>query len=133
MLVLDASVVVPLILPVPGQPAASADLAENQIYAPQLLSIEVANALWKYARAGLVSTVHTQWAWSKFETLPFRFAEDRDLAPQALILANALKHPVYDCMYLALALAHDARVMTRDKHFAAATRASYAKHVELIE
>ncbi len=132
MLVLDASVVVPLLLPVPGQPTPSVNLAENQIHVPQLLSIEVANALWKYARAGLVSTLDTKRAWSKFETLPFRFAEDRDLAPQALILAEELAHPVYDCIYLALALARGTRVVTRDKRFAAATRASYAKQVELI-
>jgi predicted nucleic acid-binding protein len=133
MLVLDASVVVPLLLPVPGQPTLSVNLAENQIHAPQLLAIEVAHALWKYARTGLLSTVDTKRAWSKFETLPFHFAEDRDLAPQALGLAEALAHPVYDCLYLALALARGTRVVTRDKRFAAATRASYATQVELID
>ena len=133
MSVFDASVVVPLLLPVPGQPTPGVNLTESQIHAPQLLSIEVANALWRYARTRLVSTIDAKRAWSKFEILPFRFAEDRDLAPQALILAEALAHPVYDCIYLALALARGTRLVTRDKRFAAAARASYAKQVELID
>ena len=133
MLVLDASVVIPLIALAPGQSAPAIDLASFEFCVPRLLSIEFANAMWKYERALMLTPTEAQRAWSKFEKLPFRYADDRDLAPQALILANALKHPVYDCIYLALALSLDTRVITRDKRFAAATRASYANHVELIE
>jgi predicted nucleic acid-binding protein len=132
MLVLDASIVVPLIVLMPGQSAPDIDFLSNEFCAPQLLSVEFANAIWKYEQASRLAPAEAQQAWSKFEKLPLQYAEDRELVPQALILANALKHPVYDCIYLALALARGTRVVTRDKRFAAAARASYAKQVELI-
>jgi len=133
MLVLDASVVVPLIVLAPGQSAPDIDLVAGEFCVPLLLPIEFANAMWKYEQASMLTPAEAQSAWSKFEKLPFQYADDRKLTPHALALANALKHPVYDCIYLALALSLDTRVVTRDKRFAAATRASYATHVELVD
>jgi len=45
---------------------------------------------------------------------------DRDLAPEAFRLARLLDHPVYDCLYLALAMESGAPVVTADRRFAAA-------------
>jgi predicted nucleic acid-binding protein len=39
------------------------------------------------------------------------------LLDEALALGLALAHPVYDCVYLALAIASDARVVTADRRF----------------
>jgi predicted nucleic acid-binding protein len=40
------------------------------------------------------------------------------LAGRALAIAAELRHPAYDCFYLALAEAKDARLVTADRRFA---------------
>ena len=43
---------------------------------------------------------------------------------QARKLATEIGHPVYDCLYLALALHHQTHVVTADRRFASAASAS---------
>jgi predicted nucleic acid-binding protein len=52
-------------------------------------------------------------------------AIEKDLAAAAE-LARALAHPVYDCLYLALAIRECAQVVTADRRFQAAVEASPA-------
>jgi predicted nucleic acid-binding protein len=53
---------------------------------------------------------------------------------RALRLATELSHPVYDCLYLALALNYDTHVITDDRRFAAAVtdRPDLADRVQLL-
>ena len=44
----------------------------------------------------------------------------RTWCPEALRLAQLLDHPVYDCVYLALALLREVPVVTADRRFVAA-------------
>jgi hypothetical protein len=46
------------------------------------------------------------------------------LAPPAFELATKLDQPVYDCLYLALAIRLDGRVVTADRGFAGRVAAS---------
>ena len=64
------------------------------------LLTEVANALWKLQRSG---------------SLVDQFEPDRELQVEALALACHLDHPVYDCLYLALARREAARNLTADQ------------------
>ena len=50
------------------------------------------------------------------------YEPDRGLAAAALSLASDLDHPVYDCIYLALALERGVLVVTADHRFATAVR-----------
>ena len=51
----------------------------------------------------------------------------------ALALAADLRHPVYDCLYLALALRERTCVVTADKSFhRAALAAEHGEHVRLL-
>jgi predicted nucleic acid-binding protein len=55
------------------------------------------------------------------------------LLPDALTLSLKLEHALYDCLYLVLALAQKARVLTADRAFAhSASRGGYQQHVELL-
>jgi predicted nucleic acid-binding protein len=54
--------------------------------------------------------------------MPVELVASDGLLERALELAVALKHPVYDCLYLALALDRGARVVSADRHFLAALR-----------
>ena len=64
------------------------------------LLTEVANALWKLQRSG---------------SLVDQFEPYRELQVEALALACHLDHPVYDCLYLALARREAARNLTADQ------------------
>jgi predicted nucleic acid-binding protein len=50
----------------------------------------------------------------------------------ALRLAIELRHPIYDCLCLALALQHDTHVVTADRRFAAAALSAYPSRVLLL-
>ncbi|HKS89888.1 MAG TPA: type II toxin-antitoxin system VapC family toxin, partial [Stellaceae bacterium] len=51
----------------------------------------------------------------------------------ALKIALQLEHPIYDCLYLAVALHHNTNVVTADRRFfAAVERSAYAGRARLL-
>ena len=55
------------------------------------------------------------------------------LLPAAITLSVELRHALYDCLYLAVALEAGCDVLTADrKFFTAASLSRYADHVELL-
>lgn len=119
--VLDASVALKLLVDEDGSEAAAALLDGPRLLAPELIHVEVANALWRMARVGRLSGDEAADALSLFGRLPLRRRTgDRALAGEAFRLARLLDHPVYDCLYLALAVDEGAPVVTADTRFVAA-------------
>ena len=86
--------------------------------APALMLVDLANALWKYVRAGLLDIEETcavvASVSDRIETTP-----DIDLLEDAQRLSASLQHPVYDCLYLALASRERLPLVTVDKRLAA--------------
>jgi len=114
--VLDASAAVRLIV---GDPAA-ADLAAlireaPLVLAPELMLTEVANTLWKLQRAEQLGGLETQQLLLDAHDLVDRVEPDRHLHAESLALACHLDHPVYDCLYLALARREAATLLTADR------------------
>ena len=115
-LVLDASAALEAVLP--GEQAVRvADTLERAsiVIVPGLFHSEVANALWKYTRAGFFGC---QDAVERFETavtLADRTVPDADLAQEALVAATANGHPVYDMLYAVLARRFGCTVCTMDR------------------
>ncbi len=114
--VLDASAVVRVVC---ADPLAAAWLAPFQeaalVLAPELMLTEVANALWKLHRAGMLGSLDPQLLLVDARDLVDRFEPDRHLQAEALALACHLDHPVYDCLYLALARREAAVLITADQ------------------
>jgi predicted nucleic acid-binding protein len=116
MLVLDASVAVKWFVEEPGTAAAMELLAQDQLLiAPDLVIVEVANVAWKHLMRGdlqLSQLTHVP------EAVPRMFAELWPtvwLASRAFEIAAELRHPVYDCFYLALAEREEATLVTADR------------------
>jgi predicted nucleic acid-binding protein len=114
-LVIDASVLVKLVCEEAGSAQARAVfIAEPVLVAPQLAFLEVFSALWKKMRLGHYMRDQIGPAMS--------FVEDglSDVVPDAVLFARAsqisldLGHPIYDCMYLALAERSVAPLATAD-------------------
>lgn len=136
ILVIDASVVVKLVVEETGSEAAMAAVSTGEeLVAPNFMLIETANALRKKRRAGEITESEARSAFRDILTMPVtRIEESGDLVADALELALALRHPVQDCIYLALALRRNGRVMTADRAFADAVRArpEHADRVRLL-
>lgn len=116
-MIIDASVAVHWIVETPLSDAALA-YRGRQIEVPWLFFSEVGNALCKYVRAGMITE---DMAASGLETLAtplVKVASDRELAPEALRLAVFLNHPIYDCLYLALAQRRGSALVTADTKLA---------------
>jgi predicted nucleic acid-binding protein len=114
--VLDASSAVRLILADP----AAADLAERVggaalVLAPELMLTELANTLWKLQRADRLNDLDPQELLAEARELVDRLEPDRHLQAEALALACHLNHPVYDCLYLALARREAASLISSDR------------------
>jgi predicted nucleic acid-binding protein len=129
-LVVDASVAVKWVTPEAGSTAAAALRGrDNHLIAPTLVIAEIGNALYKKASRGEIDKREAisalRLAVSHFtEFIPLD--EFRELA---LELAIDLRHPIYDCFYLALAERERCALITTDAKLIAA--AKRAKGIEL--
>jgi predicted nucleic acid-binding protein len=69
---------------------------------------------WKRLRAGEITREHATLAATEVGRMLDELALLTSLAPRALDIARVLRHPVYDCFYLALAERLDTQVVTAD-------------------
>lgn len=121
ILVIDANIAGALLIELPYSAQARNAVAKAQaMIAPDLIYAEITNALWKMSPTR-GSAAH-DFA-PIVARLPVLFAEivaSRLLMGEALRLALALKHPAYDCFYIALALSRRAPLITADRKLARA-------------
>lgn len=132
--VIDASVAVKFLTVEAGSAGALAYVdSPESLIAPELILPEVANALWKKVKNSELLEVHAE---AGLEDLPQFFVELAPIAELmrvAVRLSYSLRHAVYDCLYLALALREQATLVTADAQFMKAVEsASLQRHVELL-
>ena len=122
--VVDASVAVKWFLhEEDSEKALGIASSEIDLMAPTLLFVEVANALGKRVRRKELSRADAIAAYRDLVSAPIaRIAVDEQLTDEALELATVLSHSVQDCIYLAVAMRRDTRLLTADRNFAKAAR-----------
>ena len=117
--IIDASVLVKLLCDEPGT-IASRDLflREPVLIAPDIAFAEVVSALWKKTRRGQYTRDQLELAPAFLHEILAWSVPTSALIDLAAELSSALDHPVYDCLYLALAqrermplVSADARMM----------------------
>jgi predicted nucleic acid-binding protein len=137
MIVVDASVIVKWFIPEVGAAPAHALLAAgDELVAPELARIEVASAL---VRKGLreeltgadVETTLGAWCRALSEGQIFLLPNSEDIEAAAK-LALELRHPLPDCLYLAIAERLGVALITADRVFArrAARRSNLVQVLE---
>lgn len=124
-IVVDASVALKLVLPEPGSDRAHA-LQRSSLHAPDLLLVECANALSTMARRKVLTRAVAEECFERLATGPVTLSPSGGLARSAMRFALDLGHPVYDCIYLALAAQLGTSVVTADVRLLAAVRAQSA-------
>jgi predicted nucleic acid-binding protein len=105
----------------------------DSLVAPRLIVTEITNALVRKMMQGML-TAHE--ARHHFATLP-GFLPDLidvdDLIEPALENACAVRHPIYDLIYLEAARRLDARLLTADRRSVAkVAETDFARHVTLL-
>ena len=113
--VVDASVAVKWFVEEPGTPAARDRLAGHvRLVAPDLVVVEVCNALWRRVRAGGIDEAQARAAIDLVARYYEELVPAAGLSERAFAIALELGHPVYDCFYLALAEKRGTQVLTAD-------------------
>ena len=133
MIVVDASVAVKWVLSEIDSDAADA-LLDQELMAPVLWLAEAGNVLWRKARTGEITAVQANARLCELLKAPIASLPIEPHLERALGLALVIGHPIYDCIYLALALDHDTHVVTADRRFAsAASRPGIEGRVRLLD
>lgn len=132
--IIDTSVVVKwFVREVDSEIANQLVFGAHDLSAPDLVLIEFANALRKCVRAGVMPEARAE---TSLAALPRFFAEllpVRALLPDALAIACALHHPIYDCIYLAASRRSATPLITADAALVAKLAGTaYAQNVTLL-
>jgi predicted nucleic acid-binding protein len=131
-LVVDASVAAKWVLPEDGadQAAALRDGGQD-ILAPSLVYAEIGNAIWKRALWNELSMADASRALDTSIAIFAALVPMSELAARATGIAIELRHPIYDCFYLALAERERCALVTADVRLLAASKR--AKGIDVRE
>ncbi|HEV2381542.1 MAG TPA: type II toxin-antitoxin system VapC family toxin [Terriglobia bacterium] len=129
--VLDASVAVKWFLPPATEPLAKeawrffALHMEGRIWlsVPDLFWTECTNVFWKAARQGRITWDAAEEAIQNLLGQSLYTLPSRELLYAAFGIARKFNHPVYDCLYVALAVRSNAQLITADERLANALAA----------
>ena len=130
MIVLDASAVLEVLLHTPSAAAIRRRLFNppQELYAPHLIDLEVAQVLRRYALAGSIAHDFGGQALRTLADLPLQRASHNALLPRIWTLRNNLT--AYDAAYVTLAELLDAPLITRDRRLAVAS--GHRARIELV-
>ena len=114
--VVDASIAVKWVIPeVLSDNADRLRAGDDALQAPDLLLVEVANALWKKTTNREISPAEADRAFDLVSESGIDLRPTTPLLARAIQMARRLSHPVYDCIYLALAEHEHASLITADR------------------
>jgi len=114
--VVDASIAIKWVIPEVLSDAANRFRdGEDEFLAPDLLLVEVANALWKKTKTEEISAREAAAALDLVGQSGIDLHPTGPLLLRAMEVARRLDHPVYDCVYLALAEREQTALVTADQ------------------
>lgn len=124
--VLDASVVMKWLLPPADEDLVPEALDLLRLYVqekirfvvPDIFWAEFGNIAWKAARLGRWTADEARSAIRDVADRNFPTVPSKDLLVAAFTLANGFNRSVYDCLYVALAVATDGEMVTADEKLA---------------
>jgi predicted nucleic acid-binding protein len=121
VIVVDASALLEVLLRTPAAEAVESRLFDSRqtLHAPHLLDVEIAQVVRRYAANGEIDQERGRAALADLADWPLRRYPHDFLLSRVWDLRNNLT--AYDAVYVALAEALDAPLLTRDRRLAAAS------------
>jgi predicted nucleic acid-binding protein len=130
-LVVDASVAIKWVYAEDESDLATA-LLIHELCAPDLLTSECANILWKMAVRGDLDIDAAIRRAVALQDLTVTLEPMQSLLPAAVEMAIRLGHPAYDCFYLALASSGGCPLATADMKLVRKLRAANFRDAEVL-
>jgi predicted nucleic acid-binding protein len=134
MIVVDTSVIVKFAVPEVRSDMA-ARLRNEALVAPSIWQAEIGNALWRKVQTKeLAEPDALSLLRALFAEVVITLQPDESSAQDALKIAIALRHPIYDCLFLETAVREGTVVITDDSRFAGTVRrhGKWAPHIKLL-
>jgi predicted nucleic acid-binding protein len=119
--VVDASVAVKWVVEESGSDLARS-LSIAKLEAPDLLLVECANILWKKVRIGDLTRQDAKGRLGVLQHAPVKYTAGRELLASAMDVSFELQYPIYDCLYVALAMRREIPLVTADERLTRAAR-----------
>lgn len=120
MIVLDCSAAVEMARgAVRGDAFKNLALQGETVATSSLFQIEVRNAFWKYAKAGVMTAEEAKGRIEAALELADEFIPVEESIDESLMEAIRIEHPVYDMLYATLARRNAATLFTGDKRLVA--------------
>lgn len=129
--VVDASVAVKWYVPeLLAAEAARVRHGQTPLHAPAYLDVESANILWKKVRRGDITRTQADAALAHLAAAPIPRTAGAGLVGPAFDIAVQTGRTVYDCLYLALAVQLNGKMVTADDRLVnALANTPWAGHV----
>jgi predicted nucleic acid-binding protein len=132
--VVDASVAGKWFVREAGRKQALEVLDTPERHAPDLIVAEIGNVAWKKAIRGEITGEQARFICTSVRRYFAVLHRSEVLVDRAIEIALRLRHPIYDCFYLACAERTGARLVTADRRLLAALAgsdlAALALHVD---
>ena len=87
----------------------------NELFAPDLILLELANVVWKKRIQSEILSVTAEIQWLNELPNVVELLKSADFVGEATRLAVELSHPIYDCIYLASAASVSIPLVTVDR------------------
>lgn len=130
-LVVDASVAIKWVY-AEDESELAASLLVHELWAPDLLTSECANILWKMALRGDLDIDAAIRRAIALQGVTVTLEPMRSLLPTAVEMAIRLGHPAYDCFYLALASSSGCPFATADMKLIRKLRAANFREADVL-
>lgn len=122
-IVVDANVVIKWFVSEAGRTEALSLLqGDDDLSAPDLVVPEVTNIAWKKALRSEIGVAQARLVVAGLASLDITLVPSLELRERALEIGLALRHPTYDCLYVAAAERLDGILVTADRRLHAVTR-----------
>jgi len=124
ILVVDASAIASTFLPEEqSQHAQSLMREDRELVAPDQLLVEIYSVVLRSLRRGRLTTAAAEEALTLFRSIPIEFVASNQYLDASLDLAKRGGCSIYDALYIAIAKAQAAPVVTHDRRLAEVARA----------
>ena len=118
----DASVLFKTLINEADSDQADTFVSSSRLVVPEILYAEIGNAIWSHVHSGKLSPDVASELIDDLTRAILEVVPIRPYIKRALAIAASVGHPIYDCIYLAVAESFDVPVVTADRRLLVALR-----------